>query len=274
MNKQSLITILLTVLISIVTTKAFAQDIEVANADGVTIYYKWINDNKELAVTYLGSSCSAYPNRYSGNLMIPESVVYEGNTYNVTSIGSYAFGKCSALTSVTIPNCVTSIGNGAFERCSGLTSIEIPNSVTFIGGSAFADCSSLSSVTIPNSVTSIDGGAFGNCWALSDFYCWANNVPSTSIHAFEMTPCNKATLHVPVGSVDAYKKTNPWSSFGTIVALTDDDPNPAALQSLYIENNLYSTAKYTIDGKRISKPIRGLNIIRMSDGTTKKVLVK
>ena len=140
MNRQSLITILLTMLMSIDGTKAFAQDLEVANADGVTIYYNWINDNKELAVTYLGSSSSAYPNRYSGDLVIPESVVYEGNTYNVTSIGSYAFGRCSALTSVSIPNSVTSIDDYAFYECSSLVSVTIPNSVTSIGGCAFWYC--------------------------------------------------------------------------------------------------------------------------------------
>ena len=140
MNKQAIITILFTVFISIDGTKAFAQDIEVVNADGVSIYYNWINDNKELAVTYLGSSYTAYPNRYSGNLVIPESVVYEGNTYSVTSIGNDAFTYCSGLTSVIIPYSVTSIGDNVFEYCRSLSSVNIPNSVTSIGSRAFSYC--------------------------------------------------------------------------------------------------------------------------------------
>ena len=193
---------------------------------------------------------------------------------SVTSIGVCAFSGHAEITTISIPDNVTSIGLYAFSGCSGLTSIDIPNSVTFIGGSAFSDCCSLSSVIIPNSVTSIDGSAFGNCWALSDFYCWANNVPSTSIHAFEMTPCNKATLHVPVGSVDTYKNTSPWSLFGTIVALTDDDPKPTGVYSLKVDNNISPEATFSLDGRRLSNPQRGLNIIRMSDGSTKKVMIK
>ena len=72
--------------------------------------------------------------KYSGEVVIPESVEHEGTAYSVTSIGDNAFCYCSGLTSVTIPNSVTSIGGAAFCYCSGLTSVTIPNSVTSIGG--------------------------------------------------------------------------------------------------------------------------------------------
>ena len=94
-------------------------------------------------------------NKYSGDIVIPESITYNNSKYSVTSIGNNAFWGCSGLTSVTIPNSVTSIGNYAFDSCSSLTSVTIPNSVTSIGYWAFANCSSLTSVTIPNSVPSI-----------------------------------------------------------------------------------------------------------------------
>ena len=78
--------------------------------------------------------------KYSGEVVIPESVEHEGTAYSVTSIGDYAFCNCSGLTSVTIGNGVTSIGYEAFYGCSGLTSVTIPNSVTSIGSSAFQHC--------------------------------------------------------------------------------------------------------------------------------------
>ena len=111
---------------------ASAHDIEVQNADGVPIYYNYINDGKELEVTFRGAWYE-----YQGNVAIPEEVTYMNRTRKVTSIGEYAFCQCSGLTSVTIGNSVTSIGDYAFSECSGLTSITIPNNVTSIGSYAF-----------------------------------------------------------------------------------------------------------------------------------------
>ncbi len=144
-----------------VGTKALAYDIAVGNADGVTIFYNYINDGKELEVTYEGNY------KYYGSVVIPKEVIYMNRTRKVTSIGRQAFDKCYDLTSVTIPNSVTSIGRYAFADCSGLTSVTIPNSVTSIGDYAFGWCSGLTSVTIPNSVTSLGGGAFASCSGLT-----------------------------------------------------------------------------------------------------------
>ena len=148
--KKLNITFLLTILMSMVGLNAYAHNIKVQNADGKTIYYNFINNNTELAVTYLGTDYSYYSNEYTGNVVIPESVTYNEKTYSVTSIGSYAFYRCSGLTSVTIPNSVTSIGYQAFMYCSGLTSVTIPNSVTSIGQDAFSGCSKLKKVIAPD----------------------------------------------------------------------------------------------------------------------------
>ena len=88
------------------------------------LYYNLNNVNKTAEVTSMPSG------KYTGGIIIPESVEYYSVTFTVTSIGEAAFAECSGLTSVTIPNSVTSIGYATFAGCTGLTSITIPNSVT------------------------------------------------------------------------------------------------------------------------------------------------
>ena len=161
---------------------------------------------------------------------------------SVTSIGDYAFGACSSLTSVTIPNSVTSIGEGAFGACSSLTSIEIPNSVTSIGSSAFRDCSGLTYVTIGNSVKSIGDNAFACCEGMKNVGCYAETVPSTGSSVFTSSYIANATLYVPSASVDAYKKSNSWSSFGTIKAINNYD-------GIYYEFNKTTKQATVIQGK-------------------------
>ena len=123
--KKSHLNLLLVLLLCMTSINVSAYyDIQVPNADGVTIYYN-INylENAELEVTFRGSSYNDYSNEYQGNVVIPEEVTFMNRTRKVTSIGDDAFQYCSGLTSVTIPNSVTSIGDVAFGGCSGLTSV-------------------------------------------------------------------------------------------------------------------------------------------------------
>ena len=166
---------------------AWAYDFEV---DG--IYYD-ITDGAalEVEVTYRSSAS------YSGEVVIPGSVFYNGSTYRVTGIGQGAFQYCSSLTSVTIPDGVTSIESSAFSGCSSLTSVNIPDGVTSIGEQAFYDCSSLTSVTIGNGVTSIGDDAFQYCSSLTSV-----SIPDgmTSIGEKAFYDCSSLTsVNIPDG---------------------------------------------------------------------------
>ena len=103
---------------------------------------------------------------YEGDIIIPETVVFNERTYRVTSIGEGAFYQCESLKSIIIPDSVTSIGDGAFCDCESLTYITIPDSITSIGDCALKECSSLTTITIPNGITSIGEGTFSYCKSL------------------------------------------------------------------------------------------------------------
>ena len=142
----------------------------------------------------------------------------------------------------------------------------IPNSVTSIGDYAFWGCSGLTSVTIPNSVTSIGDRAFHRCSRLLEVYCYAEKVPSTESDAFDGYYQEDVTLHVPAASIDSYKATTPWSSFGKIVALTDEE---TGIEELKAGNGTKASVLFDLNGRRVQKAQKGLYI---QNG--RKVLVK
>ena len=168
------------------------------------IYYDFNIFTLTATVTYRGDYSSHY-DEYSGEVIIPENVTYNGITYSVTSIGNYAFSVCYSLTSVTIPNSVTSIGSYAFNGCSRLLSVTIPNSVTNIGEYTFYGCSSLTSATIPNSVTSIGGWAFCDCRSLTSITI-PNSV--TSIGNLAFYNCSSLTSPLYNAHCFAYMPTS------------------------------------------------------------------
>ena len=131
----------------------------VASADAVEIdgiYYNLVPKAKSAEVT-------SNPNKYTGEVVIPDAVTYNDVSYSVTSIGNNAFYYCSGLTSITIPGSVTSIGSEAFYYCRSLTSVIIPDGVTSIGNAAFSGCTSLNTITLPANKLTFNGTyAFGD----------------------------------------------------------------------------------------------------------------
>ena len=131
-----------------------------AKIDG--IYYDINSSNHTATVTYRDQNYVSY----SGEVVVPASVEYEGEAYSVTKIGERAFGNCTSLQSVSLPNSITAIHDFAFVGCSNLTEIEIPQGVTAIQTRTFEDCFSLASVKIPEGVTTIGSSAFEYCTSL------------------------------------------------------------------------------------------------------------
>ena len=196
-------------------------------------------------------------------------------------VSGYAFSKCENLTSLIIPESVSSIGVSSFQG-SDLTSVVIPEGVATIDSDCFADCKSLTSVTLPKTVKNIYDGAFKNCTALETFYCnvEADNSKvniSVAADAFDSTPIEQVTLYVPENSVEKYGEVAPWNQFAAIMVIGENLVSPQKDSETAIES-LKGAGKvqqvYGLGGQQSSKLQRGINVVRMSDGTTRKVLVK
>ena len=153
---------------------------------------------------------------YTGVVTIPESVTNDGTTYPVTKIGAYAFAESTELTGVSIPTSVTEIEDHAFENCIGLAEVVIPSSVTTIGARAFVGCTKFTSIEIPASVKEIGIWAFLNCDNLKDVYCHISDPSVLDLGGFTFSldseEYSNRTLHVPAGSVNAYKASD-WAEY-------------------------------------------------------------
>ena len=247
------------------------------------------------SVTSIGESAFEYC-RSLTSLTIPSSV---------TKIRHYAFRYCRGLTSLTIPSSVTSIGWNAFSDCSGLASLTISSSVTSIGESAFSGCSSLTnlyyiiddefetylskghpyigvncgieyylndkkitSVVIPSTITEMGKYAFQNCRDLTSVYVsWST--PISAYDTFSEADLGNCTLYVPQGTEQDYFLADVWGYFGNIV-----EYDPTGIDKVTTSTDAKELSRYSVNGQRLSAPAKGLNIVKYSDGSVKKVAVQ
>ncbi len=134
--------------------------------------------------TALNPTRSDYNAKYvSGNLVIPETIMYDDNTYTVVGIGKFSFWGCYNLLSVQIPSSVTYIGDWAFSSCTSLKTIEIPPTIHTIGEDAFYKCTKLKEVSLPTSVDKIGKSVFSSCDSL-EYIVLSDSIKEIPSYAF------------------------------------------------------------------------------------------
>lgn len=175
--------------------------------------------------------------RTLGNLSIldlSEARIVEGGSYYLDDDNGHKFTTSNDI-----------IGKYAFECCTSLTSVNIPSSVTAIGYQAFKDCNSLKSI-----------------------YVYAEDVPSLESNVFDGCDSKNCTLYVPNGTYDAY-----WvSNFGYFENIVEFDAT--SINNTVATPEVKGTARYAVNGQRLTAPIKGINLVKYSDGTVKKEFVK
>ena len=246
--------------------------------------------------------------KYKGTMPRNTRIEIEEGTLG---IAGGAFDNCANLNAITIPASLTNVGDAAFNKCSGLktlnisdlsawcriafesstaqpltlthqltlngqkiTDLVIPTDVTEVLKNTFSGCTDLTAITIHENVKSIDSYAFANRNKVTVVYCYPLDVPETADDAFTGIDQTKVRLVVSNNSIEKYKNHFVWGKFlmdGSNVAGSEDietGVRPAhALEGVAPE-------VYDISGRRQQALRHGLNIIRATDGTTRKVLVK
>ena len=187
----------------------------------------------------------------------------------ITSIGSYAFHGCSGLTSLNLPDGITEIGGGTLAGCSGLTSLNLPDGITSIGIGAFYGCRRLTSLTLPDGIIWIAPDAFNGCFGLTSIYVYAEKVPLIGGNAFAGVDVKKCTVYVPMGTRDDYRLSGFGDYFENIVEF-----EATGIDKTTTSTEVEEVARYSVNGQRLSAPTKGLNIVKYSDGSVKKVAVQ
>lgn len=132
----------------------------------------------------------------------------------------------------------------------------------------YSGCSELTSITIPNSLTSIGIYAFEDCSGITSVYSYIEEPTSGTGSNFESSHYTNATLYVPQGTKNKYLATDGWKNFANIVEMDATAVHEIGGE----ETEAKVIGNYYINGKQLSAPKKGLNILRMSDGTTRKIV--
>lgn len=257
------------------------------------------------SVTYLGSS--VFCNCVSlSRISIPSSITYiEGGSFSgctglidldlpkdLKEIKAGAFVGCSSLSNITIPSSVTTIERVAFRGCTGLISLNLQNGLTTIGDHAFEDCTSLEFLSIPSTVSYLGfmsfykcqglrtlriaskieyfgSESFEGCSGLESVYV-STEEPIYIVHdTFEGIDRQKCTLYVPNNCLDQYKASVWGQCFDNII-----EYDVTGINHVKTSSEVTPVARYSINGSKLESPVKGLNIVRYSDGSIRKEIQK
>ena len=160
------------------------------------------------------------------------------------------------------------LGAYAFYGCTSLVSLILPKDITKIGEWAFNECSKLTDIAIPASVTSIGKIAFHNCSGLTSIYVYAEKMPKLGAYMFDGCDAKNCKVYVPKGTYDDY-----WlSEFGYFENIEEFDVT--GIDKVSTSSDVKEVSRYSVNGQRLSAPTKGLNIVKYSDGSVKKVAVQ
>ena len=239
------------------TELVLPEEVEIVKNDAVNrcknLLKIVINDGCKTIEDYAFDNCTA----------CIELIIGKG----VETIGYRSFRSLSSMTSVTMPDELIEIGEYAFHNCAALPELKLPNKLERINHWAFNNCVSLKTVELPASLVYMGAGSFNGNSAMETMISYAD-VPFEAAEIFTYEPqYTITTLKVPAGSAELYRNAPIWMKFTNI-----EEMPWSAVDAVKTTNEAHVVGIYTLDGKRLSEMQSGVNIVRMSDGTARKVI--
>ena len=201
----------------------------------------------------------------------PLDSVYIGRNISYGTSSSYGYSpfyRNISLRSVTITNKETEISPNEFYGCTNLKNVRIGNGVTTIGNWAFSGCSSLDFFAFGTAVKDIGQEAFSDCTAMTKLISLAETPPTCKSQALDDINKWSCTLYIPQNSESAYRAADQWKEFFFMEVTTGIKAVETDIEEAEV------VARYDANGRRITSCRPGLNILKMSDGTIRKVFVK
>lgn len=204
-----------------------------------------------------------------------EFAVYDGSNSNTAkftnnAVGDYVFYALESLKTIALYDDLKEFGSSAFACCKNLTSVSFPRLLTKIKDSAFVGCSSLTSVSFPKILTEIGGSAFAGCSSLISVIADMKIPAKIEENTFDTETVLDATLYVPQGCIEKYENADYWRYFQMIKEIGTQ----TGIDSATTSDDVKEVARYGINGQLLNGPTNGVNIVKYSDGTTKRVMVK
>ena len=182
-------------------------------------------------------------------------------------IGVKMFYRCEPLREIILPK-TTVIAGQAFDNCTSLTKCTFSAGLTTIRQYAFRN-TKLTNVELPSTLTAMEAKVFDGCKELTTVTFTSKAAPSMPGELFPNCPKLK-TIIVPKESLEAYTAALKLPEGVTI----EGRAGIAAVRSAAASAAVVEVARFDLQGRHLIQPQKGVNIVRYSNGTTAKVVVR
>ena len=234
------------------------EEVEIVMSDAV-------NRCKNLKKIVIGNNCKTIDRNAFDNCTEATELILGDN---IEKIDYQAFRSLKSVTELKFPKNLKFLYDYAFSYTWAIKEAVLPEGLEWLCGGAFNRCDALERVELPSTLTFVGQWPFQDCGAMTELVSKAVNPVGLSNDLFnDETKYQTVTLYVPAGALDNYRNANIWQKFVNI----EEMPN-TGIDGVQTKAEAAVEAIYTIDGKRLSQMQPGINIVRMSDGTTRKII--